>query len=350
MDHLVAWVSDYLVLVHGEAKAKEILDDIDRRLAAGRDFAQWTGDDSKALMKIYIAAIAGHVPERMVKALSAYLDFCFLARRNAITSTMLAKMDDALSRFYEDRQIFMDVGVRVDISLPRQHALKHYIPSILLFGSPNGLCSSITDSKHIKAVKEPWRRSNRYNALGQMLTTNVRLDKMHAARLLLEKRGMMIGTTASYTAGVLDGVRPAPIRSNPADEDSEDEDRPGLRVPLCSRALLCPSDLCGAGGVRRERIRSTPSWYGCPRRDTVLIDIAGDEEVLKGMNVGRDLLFMSFKHNGRVFPCALIHCFVPVADTCDRETGMWVVRPEYTGAPKKRMFSGPKICFKRWSF
>lgn len=175
-------------------------------------------------MKIYIAAIAGHVPERMVKALSAYLDFCFLARRNAITSTMLAKMDDALSRFYEDRQIFMDVGVRVDISLPRQHALKHYIPSILLFGSPNGLCSSITDSKHIKAVKEPWRRSNRYNALGQMLTTNVRLDKMHAARLLLEKRGMMIGTTASYTAGVLDGVRPAPIRSNPADEDSEDED------------------------------------------------------------------------------------------------------------------------------
>ncbi|KAI5829502.1 hypothetical protein K523DRAFT_352494 [Schizophyllum commune Tattone D] len=195
-----------------------------RRFPEGRDFAQWTGDDSKALMKIYIAAIAGHVPERMVKALSAYLDFCFLARRNAITSTMLAKMDDALSRFYEDRQIFMDVGVRVDISLPRQHALKHYIPSILLFGSPNGLCSSITESKHIKAVKEPWRRSNRYNALGQMLTTNVRLDKMHAARLLLEKRGMMIGTTASYTAGVLDGVRPAPIRSNPADEDSEDED------------------------------------------------------------------------------------------------------------------------------
>ncbi|KAL1670915.1 hypothetical protein EV122DRAFT_198945, partial [Schizophyllum commune] len=29
MDHLVAWVLDYLVLVHGEAKAKEILDDID---------------------------------------------------------------------------------------------------------------------------------------------------------------------------------------------------------------------------------------------------------------------------------------------------------------------------------
>ncbi|KAL1673537.1 hypothetical protein EV122DRAFT_255108 [Schizophyllum commune] len=135
-DHLVTWVGEYLVLVHGEARAKEILDDIDRRLAAvpsfpglrrfpeGRDFTQWTGDDSKALMKIYLAAIAGHVPAQMVKSLSAFLDFCYLARRNSITSSMLTKMEDTLARFHELRQVFIDVGVRVDISLPRQHQEK----------------------------------------------------------------------------------------------------------------------------------------------------------------------------------------------------------------------------------
>ena len=30
-DHLVAWVEDYLRLVHGPSKANSILDDIDRR-------------------------------------------------------------------------------------------------------------------------------------------------------------------------------------------------------------------------------------------------------------------------------------------------------------------------------
>jgi hypothetical protein len=30
-DHLVTWVSEYLLLEHGEARANEILDDIDRR-------------------------------------------------------------------------------------------------------------------------------------------------------------------------------------------------------------------------------------------------------------------------------------------------------------------------------
>lgn len=82
-DHVVAWVNKYLVLTHGESKAKEFIDDIDRRwviivtfprlnslkffrasisavpqfpglqwFPEGRDFHQWTGDDSKALMKV----------------------------------------------------------------------------------------------------------------------------------------------------------------------------------------------------------------------------------------------------------------------------------------------------------
>ncbi|KAF9521566.1 hypothetical protein CPB83DRAFT_778511, partial [Crepidotus variabilis] len=37
----------------------------------------------------------------------------------------------------------------------RQHALSHYVLLIILFGASNGYCSSITESKHIKAVKEP---------------------------------------------------------------------------------------------------------------------------------------------------------------------------------------------------
>ncbi|KAL1718599.1 hypothetical protein EV715DRAFT_291211 [Schizophyllum commune] len=189
-DHLVTWIGEYLNATYGPSRAKEILDDIDRRLSAvpsfpglrrfpeGRDFAQWTGDDSKALMRVYLAAIVGHVPSDIVKCFAAFLDFCYIARRNAITAPMIDDLRDALRRFHHHHQVFIETGVRPDgISLPRQHALKHYIDSIVLFGSPNGLCSSITESKHIKAIKEPWRRSSRnMAALRQMLLTNVRLE------------------------------------------------------------------------------------------------------------------------------------------------------------------------------
>lgn len=131
----------------------------------------------------------------MVKAIRAFLDFCYLARRNVHTKRTLEELDDALRHFHRFRKIFQTTGVRSDgFALPRQHSLKHYVKHIRLFGAPNGLCSSITESKHIKAVKEPWRRSSRYQALGQMLLINQRLDKLAALRTELKERGMLEGS------------------------------------------------------------------------------------------------------------------------------------------------------------
>ncbi|KAJ7907795.1 hypothetical protein B0H13DRAFT_2332007 [Mycena leptocephala] len=163
-DHLVEWVIEYLHATHGEARALEIIADIDHRVAY---HSEWTGDDSKALMKVYLAAIAGHVPGEMVKCIAAFMDFCYLVQQNSITSDALDDIQEVLDHFHTHRDIFIQTGVRVNISLLRQHALVHYPRSIRLFASPNGLCSSITESKHIKAVKEPWRCSNRFNALIQ---------------------------------------------------------------------------------------------------------------------------------------------------------------------------------------
>jgi hypothetical protein len=50
--------------------------------------------------QVYLGAIAGHVPAEVVKCLSALLDFCYIARRNAITSSDLDKLEDALERFH----------------------------------------------------------------------------------------------------------------------------------------------------------------------------------------------------------------------------------------------------------
>src|SRR6266436_1238849 len=129
----------------------------------------------------------------MVQALSSFLDFCYLVRRNILDESTLDALDVAVTKFHEYRVVFEEVGVRSNFSLPRQHSIKHFRLLIQMFGAPNGLCSSITESKHIKAVKEPYRRSSHFEALGQMLLTNQRIDKLEACRVDLSSRDMLDG-------------------------------------------------------------------------------------------------------------------------------------------------------------
>ena len=131
----------------------------------------------------------------MVKCLASFLDFCYLVQHSTHTETTLEQMDNALARFHQDRVVFQTLGIRKDsgLSLPCQHSLVHYKETIQLFGSPNGLCSSITESMHIRAVKKPWRHTNKFRPLGQMLVINQRLGKVAALRSFLEKHGLLGG-------------------------------------------------------------------------------------------------------------------------------------------------------------
>ena len=143
--------------------------------------------------KVYLPAIAGHVPPGMVRTLSAFLEFCYLVRRSVINEETLEAITTAVDRFHHERTIFQTTGMCTHFSLPRQHAMVHYRELIELFGAPNGLCSSITESKHICAVKEPWHRSNKFDALGQMLVTNQRLDKLAGAHRHFTEYNMLDG-------------------------------------------------------------------------------------------------------------------------------------------------------------
>jgi hypothetical protein len=159
----------------------------------------------------------------MVRAVSAFTEFCYLARRSQIDGTTLESIDAAIERFHREREIFIEVGVREDFSLPRQHSLTHYSSLIRLFGAPNGICSSITESKHIKAVKEPWRRSSRNQPLGQMLLTNQRLDKLAAARVDFESRGML-----NQQSNLRNVPPPPPPLAPKYDTSGEAVDAPGV--------------------------------------------------------------------------------------------------------------------------
>ncbi|ETW85029.1 hypothetical protein HETIRDRAFT_308646 [Heterobasidion irregulare TC 32-1] len=414
-DHLVTWIQDYLELTHGSTEAKKILDDIDRRIAVvpafpglrrfpeGRNFKQWTGNDSKALMKVFLPAIVGYVPDAMVQSVAAFLDFCYRARHSTHTTTTLNAMDHALTRFHHYRVIFQESGIRPDgFFPPRQHSLVHYVTRIKQYGSPNGLSSSITESKHIEAVKKPWRRTNKHMPLGQILRINTRNSQLAAARTEFTRRGMLDGDVLS------DAYREAGLRAEEDIEDAEDARYSDLRdaedvdgphtqsmVKLALKSahtkmiydlaqelgrtgpelktlmqhflfeqlyghgehditaddisaddlprfkgrlsiyhsatitFYCPTELAGIGGMRRETVRSTPRWYGKDeRRDTVLVQVGPEDDLMRGMLVARVLRFVSFIHQGVRYPCAIVNWFVPKDNEPDRLTGMWIVKPE----------------------
>jgi len=93
--------------------------------------------------------------------------------------------------------------------------------------------------------------------------------------------------------------------------------------------FFAPSDPSGIGGMRREHIRSVPSWRGGPvRYDTVFINTAS-EDGINGMEVGRVLCFFSFRYRQETLPCALIHWFKLVENEPDFDTGMWMVQPSF---------------------
>ena len=129
----------------------------------------------------------------MVRAITAFMEFCYLVRRSQLDEDTLDQIDSSVARFHQEHEIFKETGVRDDFSLPRQHSISHYRFLIQQFRAPNGLCSSITESKHIKVVKDPYRRSSRNELLGQMLLTNQWLDKLEATRVDFATRGMLKG-------------------------------------------------------------------------------------------------------------------------------------------------------------
>lgn len=167
----------------------------------------------------------------MVQAVRDFIEFTYLVRRSVITEDDLGRLDGLLLSFHNNREIFRDLDVRpTGFSLPRQHSMVHYKHLIQDFGAPNGLCSSITESKHIKAVKKPYRRSSRNRPLGQMLVTNQRMDKLLALRFKVQQHL----ANRSHASSSLGSNHPQEMilgSSPPLDADAEEGDGDAIDEP-----------------------------------------------------------------------------------------------------------------------
>lgn len=93
--------------------------------------------------------------------------------------------------------------------------------------------------------------------------------------------------------------------------------------------FYAPSELAGTGGMHREVIRSTASWYNqYERRDTVLIQTGSEDDPMGGMTVARVLRFLSVVCKKTRYPFAYVEWYKRVSNAPHPLTGMWEVTLE----------------------
>jgi hypothetical protein len=119
---------------------------------------------------------------------------------------------------------------------------------------------------------------------------------------------------------------------------SVDDLSPFGRVSVFTSAVatfFAPSDPSGIHGMRRERIRSTPSWRNSePRYDCAFVVEDEEKSGMSGMAVVRVRLFFSVEYEGVHYPCALVEWFKKMGR--DPLTGMWIVQPDCTHGSRNK--------------
>lgn len=88
--------------------------------------------------------------------------------------------------------------------------------------------------------------------------------------------------------------------------------------------FYAPSNLSGLGGLRRERVWSTPYFFGHPCHDKVFVITYDSQPEMEGMEIGRVQLFFSFQYWHKDYSCVLINWFIH-GDKHNPDTGMWLV-------------------------
>ncbi|KAN0140196.1 hypothetical protein V8E53_002092 [Lactarius tabidus] len=338
-DHLILWVGLYLECVHSKA-CHHLSYSFLLRISIvpsfpglqwfpdGHNFTQWTGN----------RAIAEYLPSVLVHCISTFMDTCYITLQNAISASLCHELCEAFITC----------------------AFNHYYYLIQSFGSPNGLCSSITELKYIKVVKDTWHWSSCFRAITQIMVTLLQLHKLAAACQHFTLLSMLKGTTTTYVVGVMNREDPqedlTPQNGYPGDiqDLTASVQQPDLPLALQKFLFLfrnpdsisthpslpnlpqfhscvnihylalttffVPSNLRG--------ICSTLSWYNHPHHNTIFVVLDDTLPGMEGMVITCIQLLLLFNYSGIDHHCTLVNWLVCKDDEPDPDTGMWIVSLE----------------------
>jgi hypothetical protein len=143
-----------------------------------------TGKEHKAMCGFLMGLITdlplqgGQTSSRVVKAVRAILDFIYLAQFPSQTTDTLNRLEASLSRFHENKGVFLDLELRTQFKIPKIHSLLHYKSSITLFGTTDDYNTENSERLHIEFTKLAYDATNGKDELPQMTSWLRRREKV----------------------------------------------------------------------------------------------------------------------------------------------------------------------------
>ena len=115
---------------------------------------------------------------RLLRATRAMLDFLFLAQYPVHSDETLQELRIALKTFHDNKDIFVDLGIRKDFNLPKLHFLMHYVDMIKWTGATDNFDTEYSERLHIDLTKNPYDASSGKEEFPQMTLWVERKEKM----------------------------------------------------------------------------------------------------------------------------------------------------------------------------
>jgi hypothetical protein len=106
------------------------------------------------------------------------LDFLFLAQFQSYTSETLARLEDCLAEFHNNKAVFVNLGIQKDFNIPKLHSLLYYGLSIRLFSTTDNYNTEQSECLHIDLAKEAYCTTNKKDEYAQMTTWLERHKKL----------------------------------------------------------------------------------------------------------------------------------------------------------------------------
>ncbi|KAI9462220.1 hypothetical protein HD554DRAFT_2041202 [Boletus coccyginus] len=227
-DHLVTWVQEYLEQNYPKQRALEIIAEIDHRL----------------------------VPDAMVHAIMAFLDFCYIARKLVINERDLDAIDDAKGMLDGPS---VPPGRREDITAVEGKD-----------GDEDDDSQAVEGDKSDYNVRLARKPVQNIPCVSELVAAHYGYPELIECirRYLYDQHNPNAGISGDWVD----------LCHCPSFEGN-------IRVFNCASATyFAPSDHSGCGGMHRNVIRCTPQWWGgSARYDCVFVDNGGsDDESLSG--------------------------------------------------------------------
>ncbi len=95
------------------------------------------------------------------------------------TEETLKTLDDALTRFHDNKDIFVILGIRDNFNIPKLPFARHYVRLIKLFGTTDNFDTEYTERLHIDLAKDAYDATNHKDEYPQMTLWLERKEKIH---------------------------------------------------------------------------------------------------------------------------------------------------------------------------